>query len=82
MASGPHVEPGGERERSQRRRRDEEQGYEPRSPPRERDRLAARPVGLDEPQPLQHHPDLTVRHTTGFGPSTGLLERLPFVSVR
>ena len=82
IASAPHVEQGGDRERSQRRGRDEEQGHEPGSPSGQGDGLAARPVWLDESEPLQDHPELTVRHTTGFGLSTGLLERLPFPAVR
>jgi hypothetical protein len=45
----------------------EDEGHDPGRPSRQRDRLAARAVGLDEPEPLKHHPEVTMRHTTRFG---------------
>ena len=60
-------EQGGDRDGPERRGGYQEQGHDPGRPARKRDRLPARSVGLDEAEPFQHHPEITMRHTTGFG---------------
>jgi hypothetical protein len=66
-ASAQRTKQGGDDESPERRGGHDEQGHDPGRPSRKRDRLTARSVGLDEAEPLQHHPEITMRHTTGFG---------------
>ena len=65
--SDQRTEQGGDHDGADGRGGHQDEGHDPGRPSRQRDRLAARAVGLDEPEPLKHHPKVTMRHTTRFG---------------
>ncbi len=67
IGSDPHAEQCADQHGSEGGGTHDEQRNHPGCPARQRDRLTASPLGLDQSEPFQDHPKLALRHTTVSG---------------